>query len=83
MKTTIDRVGRIRRVALALWRRLNPSSAADDGPRSFEEAQPPGLAPAQSSGRDDGSTMPSGTIDITMRFLVPRAPGRASCWRSI
>ena len=46
MKTTIDRVGRIRRVALALWRRLNPSSAADDGPRSFEEAQPPGLTPA-------------------------------------
>ena len=46
MKTTIDRVGRIRRVALALWRHLNPlSSAADDGPRSFEEAQPPGLSP--------------------------------------
>lgn len=46
MKTTIDRVGRIRRVALALWRRLNPSPATDDGPRSFEEAQPPGLTPA-------------------------------------
>jgi len=46
MITTLERVGRTFRAALALWRHLNPlRSPADDGPLSFEKAQPPGLSP--------------------------------------